>query len=135
MRDFGDVFMVERIVEGVKDNDLKGPVSALRFRVAWTGFPNEDTIEPWKTVRNLSEFRSFLEEHPSKLYNELVKRLPKSNTIESTDEQEVQENTVSKEPIKLATTKKKRLRQNTIEEEQGSRKSRRERKAVVTFDI
>ncbi len=45
MRDLNDVFLVYKIVSGVVENDLKGPVSLLKFRVSWVGFPGEDTVE------------------------------------------------------------------------------------------
>ena len=83
MHDFSDVFMVERIVEGVKGNEVKGPVSALKFKVSWVGFPGEDTIEPWKAVRKLEVFKDFIENHASKGYRDLGKKLSKEQESES----------------------------------------------------
>ncbi len=77
LRDFGDIFMVERIVEADKENDVKGPVSSLKFKVAWLGFPGEDTTEPWKELRNLEQFREFLVSHHEKSYRDLVRKLPR----------------------------------------------------------
>jgi hypothetical protein len=89
LRDLNDVFLVDKVVSGVVENDLKGPVSLLKFRVSWVGFPGEDTVEGWKEVRNLEQLREFLKGHSNKEYRELVKRLPKGNRgveeIESTD--------------------------------------------------
>ena len=79
MRDFEDVFMVEKIVAADCENDVKGPVSALKFKVAWVGFPGEDTTEPWRELRNLTQFKLFLKEHTDKGYRDLVKKLPGFN--------------------------------------------------------
>jgi len=73
MRDFDDVFLVQEIVGGESDNNLKGPVSGLKFRVSWVGFPGQDTVESWRDIRNLEQFRKFLSEHSSKEYRDLVK--------------------------------------------------------------
>ena len=45
LRDFKDIFLVDEIVSEESDNDPKGPVSTLKFRVSWIGFPGEDTIK------------------------------------------------------------------------------------------
>jgi hypothetical protein len=109
MRDFGDIFMVDKIVEGVMGNELKGPVSRLRFRVSWVGYPGEDTIEPWKAVRNLEAFREFLESHSSKGYRELVKRLPRSNGPEDEEgEEEYDCDLISREEVLAKSSERKR---------------------------
>jgi hypothetical protein len=67
LRDFNDLFLVDKIVSSDSGNDLKGPVSLLKFKVSWVGFPGEDTVESWKEIRNLEQFREFLANHSSKL--------------------------------------------------------------------
>jgi hypothetical protein len=79
LRDFGDLFLVDKIVSEDDGNDLKGPVSLLKFKVSWVGFPGEDTVESWKEIKNLEQFRIFLRNHSMKEYRELVMKLPKSN--------------------------------------------------------
>jgi hypothetical protein len=81
-RDFGDVFMVDRIVAADTSNDTKGAVSALKFKVAWVGFPGEDTTEPWKELKILIQFRHFLSNHADKGYRDLVKKLPRNSHTE-----------------------------------------------------
>jgi hypothetical protein len=64
MRDFKDLFIVDKI-SGVDPNNItRGPLSALKFKVAWKGYPNQDTWEGWKQLRNLEQFREFLEKTP-----------------------------------------------------------------------
>jgi hypothetical protein len=86
LRDFKDIFMVDKIVSGESDNDLKGPVSALKFRVSWLGFPGEDTVEQWKDIRNLEQLRTFLVEHSDRGYRGLTRKLPKGNRVENDNE-------------------------------------------------
>ena len=100
LRDYGDVFMVERIVEGARGNDLKGPVSQLHFKVAWVGFPGKDTIEPWKEVRKLECFKRFLEEHSVKGYRELARKLPSRE--EGHESEAAKEGKVQEEPTSLS---------------------------------
>ncbi len=88
MRDFKDLFIVDKISGVDPDNNTKGPLSALRFRVAWKGYPNQDTWEGWKQVRNLEQFREFLEKNPKKSYRALLKRLDKQKKQSENDESE-----------------------------------------------
>jgi len=106
LRDFKDVFMVDKIVSGESDNDLKGPVSALRFRVSWVGFPGEDTVEQWKDIRNLTQLRTFLVEHPDKNYRGLSKKLPKFNRVEEDNEETTDEKPTDGVPDKAERPKK-----------------------------
>jgi len=106
LRDLNDLFLVDKIVSDVSEKDLKGPVSVLKFKVSWVGFPGEETVESWKDVRNLEQLRNFLADHPRRDYRELIKRLPKSNrgdeeaefvTEINTDELGVKSNKIRKE--------------------------------------
>ena len=136
MRDFSDVFMVERIVEGVRGNEVKGPVSALKFKVSWVGFPGEDTIEPWKEVRKLEVFKNFIENHVSKGYRDLAKKLSKEKESESggdtTDEEEAKQGTATEER-RLGPGAKKQEESGNRKSDSGSRKSERTRTASVRF--
>ena len=75
MRDFKDLYIVERIVSEARSNDPKGPVKDLKFKVAWKGYPGQDTWEAWKDLRSLKEFRDFLSSHKNKSYRDLLKKL------------------------------------------------------------
>ena len=86
MRDFKDLFIVDKISGVDPENNTKGPLSALKFRVAWKGYPNQDTWEGWKQVRNLEQFREFLEKNPKKPYRDLLKRLDKQRKRNGNEE-------------------------------------------------
>ena len=75
MRDIKDLFLVEGIVGTAPENDIEGPVSELKFKVSWKGYPGQDTWEPWKELRNLEVFRNYLPVHPKKTYRKLLKRI------------------------------------------------------------
>ena len=142
MRDFGDVFMVERIVEGVKGNEVKGPVSSLKFKVSWVGFPGEDTVEPWREVRKLEVFKTFLEGHAVKGYRDLVKKLGKDKEVEGEHQSETTDDEVetratdgskAKEKRRTGTIDKSGIRTTKGPEEIGSRRSERTLKRTVRF--
>ncbi len=119
LRDFKDVFLVDEIVSGESDNDPKGPVSTLKLRVSWVGFPGEDTIESWRDVRNLEQLRRFLTTHPSKDYRDLIRKLPKSNRVDEEDEAASDERVVNDlitKPKKSKKKREKRIRQVADEE-------------------
>ena len=63
MRDFRELFIVERIVEEARENDPKGRVKDLKFKVEWKGYPGQDTWESWKELRRLEVFKNFLLGH------------------------------------------------------------------------
>ena len=114
---------------------MKGPVSALKFKVSWVGFPRENTIEPWKEVRKLEIFKEFLESHASKGYRDLAKKLSKEKESESggdtTDEEGAKQ--VREGAIATATEEKRSGLGAKKQDESGSRKSKRRRTSTVRF--
>ena len=102
MRDFKDLFIVDKISGIDPDNNTKGPLSALKFRVAWKGYPNQDTWEGWKQVRNLEQFREFLENNPKKSYRDLLKRLGKQNKQNENGKSESRVSEVSESDTQVA---------------------------------
>jgi hypothetical protein len=141
MRDVKDFFMVEKISGVDPKNNTSGPLSALRFKVAWKGYPNQDTWENWKNLRNLEQFRNFLSEHPKKSYRKLLKHLlrKKDNNLEEPAGIGVQQNESDKVEIESETTGKirlkgtKRRKEATTLSEDGPRRGKRERKRFWKF--
>ena len=66
---------MERIVEEARENDPKGRVKDLKFKVEWKGYPGQDTWESWKEMRRLEVFGNFLLSHKKVEYQRLVKKL------------------------------------------------------------
>lgn len=53
-----DLFQIEQVVSHTGDMNR---VSTLQFRVRWLGYsPEEDTIEPWKNLRNNGKLHEYL---------------------------------------------------------------------------
>ncbi len=139
MRDFKELFIVERIVEESRDNDPKGRVKDLKFKVEWKGNPGQDTWESWKELRRLEVFKDFLLNHKKGEYQELAKKL--STEGGETEDNEGGETTSNRRTKPGETTEeiktiegnriaitKKRIQREPQKTEEGTRKGGRERK-------
>ena len=139
MRDFRELFIVERIVEEARETDPKGRVKNLKFKVEWKGYPGQDTWESWKELRRLEVFKNFLLGHKKVEYQRLARKLSTEVGETGDDEggeipsnrrttpEETTEEAKTLESQVVAVTKK-RIQREPQETEEGTRKGGRERK-------